>query len=210
MDKALDDSAPVLVLAFTLLRLRKLPKQKLDLLGGNNDVGRLSDCQLCLNRFLLVLQLGKPCRERLCDDARLNSFEGVLNSLLDLGQLAFKIEHVAVVLAVAQLHFIAFLADVLNDLGPQNVLDSLAHDKFLKPLSADRLFIATLLGTGVGAIVVIPLIPGSARTAYADQSLLTMPTKRLTAQQVFGLRRLRPLASSPAFHFQLSKPKSVL
>ena len=115
MDKALYDPASVVVLGLALLRLRELPKQKLDLLGGDNDVGGLGDSQLGLNRLLLVFQLGKSCGKRLCDDPGLDSFEGILDCLLDFGQLVLEVEHVAVVLAIMQLHFIAFLADVLDN-----------------------------------------------------------------------------------------------
>nr|WP_325242463.1 hypothetical protein [uncultured Oscillibacter sp.] len=77
-------------------------------------------------------------------------------------------------------------------------------------LLLDRLFIATLFGAGVGAIIVVPLTSASSSSAYSGQRLLAMPAKSLAAQQVFGLRRLRPLASSPALHFQLRQLESVL
>ena len=96
-----------------------------------------------------------------------------------------------------------------NDARLQDCGDSLLDDQLLQPFPAHWLFVASLFYAGVGTVVIIPFVSGFTRTAHSRQWLLAMPAKGLSAQQVFGLWRLRPFARSPAFHFLLSKLKNV-
>ena len=112
MDKTLDNSAVVFFFALTFPGLCELGKQELDLVRSYHKVRGLCDCELCL-----ILERLQSRRQRLRFDARLDGVHGVLDCLADVLQLELIKEYVAVVLTVLHLQVIAFLRDMLNDLG---------------------------------------------------------------------------------------------
>ncbi len=117
MDKTLDNSAVIFFFALTFPGLCELGKQELDLVRSYHKVRGLCDCELCLERLFFILELLQSRRQRLCFDARLDGVHGVLDCLADVLQLELVKEYVAVVLTVLHLQVIAFLRDMLNDLG---------------------------------------------------------------------------------------------